>query len=116
MNLNRRYLSFLASAAFAACFFGASPALAQISLGTSQSFGVLAGSSVTNTGATTVNGNLGVSPGTSVTGFPPGTVSGGTIHLSDAVAIQAQSDLTTAYNAIAGTACTVDLTGQNWVA
>lgn len=89
------------------------PAAAQISLGTAQSFGVLGGSTVTNTGATTVNGNVGVSPGTAVTGFPPGVVVGGAIHANDAVAVQAQNDLTTAYNEIATTPCTVDLTGQN---
>ncbi|HSY48883.1 MAG TPA: ice-binding family protein [Thermoanaerobaculia bacterium] len=90
-----------------------SPASAQISLGTAQNFGVLGGSTVTNTGATTVNGNVGVSPGSAVTGFPPGTVVGGAIHNNDAVAMQAQNDLTTAYNNIATTPCTVDLTGQN---
>src|ERR1700692_2857117 len=90
-----------------------SPASAQISLGTAQSFGALAGSTVTNTGATTVNGNVGVSPGSAVTGFPPGVVVGGSIHSNDAVAMQAQNDLTTAYNNIAATPCTVDLTGQN---
>lgn len=89
------------------------PAAAQISLGTAQSFGVLGGSTVTNTGATTVNGDVGVSPGTAVTGFPPGVVVGGAIHTNDAVAVQAQSDLTVAYNEIAATPCTVDLTGQN---
>lgn len=99
---------------FAALLFVAAiPAAAQISLGTAQSFGVLGGSTVTNTGATTVNGNVGVSPGTAVTGFPPGVVVGGAIHANDAVAVQAQSDLTTAYNEIATTPCTVDLTGQN---
>jgi len=113
MDFNRKYLTLWTSVAFAVFFCGASPALAQISLGTAQSFGVLAGSTVTNTGSTTVTGNLGVSPGTAVTGFPPGTVTGGTIHLGDAAAAQAQSDVTTAYNAIVGTACTVDLTGQN---
>ena len=113
MNFNRKYLTLWASVAFAVFFCGASPAVAQISLGTAQTFGVLGGSTVTNTGATTVNGNLGVSPGSSVTGFPPGIVTGGTIHLNDAVAAQAQNDVTTAYNAILGTACTVDLTGQN---
>jgi Ice-binding-like/Putative Ig domain/IPTL-CTERM motif len=113
MNFNRKYLSLCASVAFGLFFFGASPALAQISLGTAQNFAVLGGSTVTNTGTSTVTGNLGVSPGTSVTGFPPGIVTGGTIHLNDAVAAQAQNDLTTAYNAIVGTACTVDLTGQN---
>src|SRR5207248_2688817 len=55
----------------------------------------------TNTGATTVTGDLGVSPGTAVTGFPPGTVTG-TTHAGDAVAAQAQIDLTTAYNDAAG--------------
>ena len=89
------------------------PLTAQISLGTAQSFGVLGGSAVTNTGATTVNGNVGVSPGSAVSGFPPGIVVGGAIHSNDAVATQAQSDLTTAYNNIASTPCTVDLTGQN---
>jgi hypothetical protein len=89
------------------------PAAAQISLGTAQSFGVLGGSTVTNTGVSTVSGNVGVSPGSAVTGFPPGIVVGGAIHLNDAVAVQAQSDLTVAYNNIASTPCTVDLTGQN---
>ncbi|HEX3069162.1 MAG TPA: ice-binding family protein [Thermoanaerobaculia bacterium] len=93
--------------------FSASAAFAQISLGTAQNFGVLGGSTVTNTGATTVNGNVGVSPGSAVTGFPPGVVVGGAIHSNDAVAMQAQNDLTTAYNNIASTPCTVDLTGQD---
>lgn len=90
-----------------------SPVAAQISLGSAQNFGVLAGSTVTNTGATTVNGSVGVSPGSAVVGFPPGVVVGGAIHSNDAVAMQAQNDLTTAYNNIASTPCTVDLTGQD---
>jgi len=94
-------------------FLAASPAAAQVPLGTAGNFGVLGGSTVTNTGPTIVNGNVGVSPGSSVTGFPPGIVSGGTIHSNDAVAMQAQNDLTTAYNTAAGTPCTVDLTGIN---
>jgi hypothetical protein len=103
----------LTSIGLAAFLFSASSGFAQISLGTAQNFGVLGGSTVTNTGATTVNGNVGVSPGSSVTGFPPGTISGGAIHSNDAVAMQAQNDLTTAYNNIAATPCTVDLTGQD---
>jgi hypothetical protein len=97
----------------AAVAFGSTPLAAQISLGTAQNFGVLGGSTVTNTGATTVNGNVGVSPGSAVTGFPPGVVVGGAIHSNDAVAMQAQNDLTTAYNNIAATPCDVDLTGQD---
>lgn len=99
---------------FATFFLAAAPAIAQISLGTAQGFGVLAGSAVTNTGSSIVQGNLGVSPGTAVTGFPPGTVTPpGVIHSADAVAAQAQIDATTAYNAIAGTPALVDLTGTN---
>src|SRR3989454_344915 len=66
-----------------------------------NTFVVLAGSTVTNTGATRVNGDLGLSPGTAVTGFPPGTVNG-TIHAGDPAAAQAQLALTTAYNDAAG--------------
>jgi len=82
-------------------------------LGTAGSFAVLAATTVTNTGPTVVNGNLGVSPGNAVTGFPPGTVVGGTIHAGDAVAAQAQADALVAYNALAGQACNVNLTGQD---
>ena len=70
-------------------------------LGSARTYAVLAGSTVTSTGATTVTGDLGVSPGTAVTGFPPGTVNGA-IHAGDAAAAQAQLDLTTAYNDAAG--------------
>jgi hypothetical protein len=85
------------------------------SLGTADPFGVLAHSSVTNTGPSTVGGNLGLYPGTSITGFPPGNVLG-TVHQTDAVAQGAQNDTTTAYNQAAGEAPDVvlpsaDLTG-----
>jgi Ice-binding-like len=72
-----------------------------VGLGTADSFGVLGGQTVTNTGPTTIKGDLGVMPGSAIPGFPPGTVNG-TIHAADAVALQAQSDLTTAYNDAAG--------------
>jgi hypothetical protein len=76
-----------------------SPAV--VVLGAAAGYAVLAGSTVTSINATTVHGDLGVSPGTAVTGFPPGTVSG-TIHAGDSAAAQAQLDLTTAYNDAAG--------------
>src|SRR5450759_3207933 len=77
-----------------------SPSHAQApSLLTAGSFGVLAGSTVTNTGSTVINGNVGVSPGTAITGFPPGIVNGVT-HAADAVAAQAQIDDTSAYNCL----------------
>jgi uncharacterized repeat protein (TIGR01451 family) len=84
------------------------------SLGTAAAFAVLGGSTVTNTGPTVINGNLGVSPGSAITGFPPGIViPPGTIHAADAVAAGAQSDNTIAYNALAGQVCNFDLTGQD---
>lgn len=77
---------------------GPSPVL----LGTAGSFAVLAGSTVTNTGPSTISGDVGVNPGTAVTGFPPGQVSNGTIHVADGVAAQAQSDAATAFGDAAG--------------
>jgi hypothetical protein len=81
---------------------GALAAQAPVSLGTTASYAVLAGTTVTNTGPTTVGGNLGLSPGSSVTGFPPGLVSGGVQNVANAAAVQAQSDLVIAYNDAAG--------------
>ena len=75
-----------------------------IDLGTSSTYGVLAASEVTNTGTTTVVGDIGVDPGSSITGFggAPDGSNTGEVHVSDAPALQAQSDLTTAYNDAAG--------------
>jgi hypothetical protein len=81
---------------------------AKVGLGTVASYSVLGGASVANTGATTLQGNLGVSPGTSITGFPPGII-GGVKHAADAPALQAQTDLTTAYNDAAGRAMTANV-------
>jgi type VI secretion system secreted protein VgrG len=80
--------------------FGAGPA--PIGLGTAAPFAVLAGTpAVTNSGPTAITGDVGISPGAAVTGFPPGTVTG-TIHTADAVALQAKTDLTAAYTVAAG--------------
>lgn len=82
-------------------------------LGTAKTFAVLGGSTVTNTGSSTITGDLGVNPGLAITGFPPGLVVGGTTHAGDAVALQAQTDVTAAYGVLAGEACDVDLTGKD---
>jgi hypothetical protein len=80
---------------------GMSPALAATSptLGMAYSYGILGASTVTNTGSTSVIGDLGVSPGSAVTGFPPGTVSG-TINKGDANASAAQAGNTAAFTAL----------------
>lgn len=110
--MERRTLIF---AAILACAGLPRPATAAVVLGTAGDFAVLAGSTVTNTGATLIDGgDVGVSPGTSITGFPPGTLAPPfAFHAADAVAAQAQTDLTTAYNAAAALAPTQDLTGQD---
>ncbi len=76
-------------------------AATSVNLGTADSFAVLAGSTITNTGSSVINGDLGLSPGTSVTGFPPGTLNG-TQHAADTAAANAQAALTTAYNNATG--------------
>src|SRR5690606_33752523 len=72
-----------------------------VALAASANFAILAGSSVTSTGATNITGDLGLSPGTSVGGFPPGILNG-TLRINDSIATQAKLDLTTAYNNAAG--------------
>jgi hypothetical protein len=88
------------------------PLTALSSLGTAQTFAVLGGSTVTNTGSSVLTGDLGVSPGSAITGFPPGIVNG-TTHAGDATALGAQNAVTTAYNALAGEVCTSNLSGQD---
>lgn len=91
----------------------ASPGAIAPDLGTAASFVGLAGSTFTNTGSGVYYGNVGVSPGTEVTGFPPGEVRDGAIYKGGAVPAQAQLDATTAYNALALQTCDTNLTGQD---
>jgi uncharacterized repeat protein (TIGR01451 family) len=84
-------------------------------MGTEQNFAVLGGSTVTNTGSSVITGDLGLYPGTAITGFSPlgpGLVTGET-HAADAVALLAQTDTTATYIDLESEACTSDLTGQD---
>jgi len=96
-------------------FAGTAAAATAPRLGTNSSFAILGGSAVTNSGPSVINGNLGVNPTPAISGFPPGIVNG-VIHSANAVALQAQTDLTTAYNDAAGqpfdATVTSDLGGQ----
>jgi hypothetical protein len=90
------------------------PAAAQnVLLGTAADYGVMAGTTVTNTGPTVVSGSVGVWPGTAIVGFPPGSIAPGTgtLHSADAATLQAQSDLTVAYLDAAGRVCNTPIAG-----
>ncbi len=96
-------ISLVIAAAVLVMFGGSANAavVATVPLGTSANYSVLAGSTVTNTGNSTLGGSLGVWPGTSITGFPPGKVQG-TTDKTNAAAKNAESNLTAAYVNAAG--------------
>jgi hypothetical protein len=84
---------------------GPGTGLAGPSLGSAQTYGLLAGTAVSCVGPVgTISASVGISPGSAITGFPTCTISG-TQHFADPTAAAAQGDLTTAYNALAGKAC-----------
>ncbi len=98
--------------AFVWSFRTSACALSLVNLGAADDFAVLGGSTVVSTGPTSVTGNLGVSPGTAIDGFPPGVIDGNQ-HAGDPTAAQAIADLTTAYNNAAGqTLCAVTVAGN----
>jgi hypothetical protein len=121
----QRFFTLIAPAALSiAVLWGSSPASAApiVSLGTASTFAILAGQTVTNSGDSIVNGNIGIFPGATITGFGPGPgqlgpgIVNGTQYLGGSAtgpAGTAQGDLTAAYNALAGLACGITLTGQD---
>ena len=100
-----------AGLAVLAVILGGGTARGAVPLGTATSFAVLANTTITNTGTTTINGDAGLYPGTSVTGF--GTVTlNGELHVGNAVAQQALVDAGAAYGDLQSRTPCTDLTGQ----
>ena len=76
---------------------GSGVAAGTVVLGSASTFGIMATSAITSTGATIINGDVSLNPGSSISGFPPGVINGA-LHLNDTEAAQARIDLLTAYN------------------
>ena len=110
--MKRKYFIFLGIVAFVTLLY-APIVLATPILGSAQSFAVLGASGVTNVGSTTIYGSVGVYPGSSITGFPPGIVTGGVIYPNPppAPSDQAQIDALNAYNIMKILPYTDDKTG-----
>jgi len=110
MQISPRNIALSAIATIASVFLPLGSVCAQ----NLASFAILGGSAITNTGPSVITGNVGLSPGTAITGFPPGTVvPPSAIFNSDATAIQAQIDLFNFYNDLSAMPATQDLSGQN---
>jgi hypothetical protein len=115
IHFKRAFAGVVAAGALALIAGPASAVASPINLATARPFVALAGTTVTNTGPSVLNGDLGVSPGTALTGFGLPAVVNGATHENDAVAAQAQSDLTNAYTVAAEqpVAPADDLSGTN---
>lgn len=101
-DLRRARLAGIALAMVVAFALPAAAQAAPVDLATAGPFVVLGGTTVTNTGPSVLNGDLGVSPGTELKGFELPAVVNGVRHATDEVAARAQLDLTNAYNVAAG--------------
>jgi hypothetical protein len=103
-------VSLLSAAGVSLLYTPTTSAQSGVPQGTTATYAVLAASAVTSSGLTVLNGDLGVSPGTAITGFPPGVVTGAT-HAGDPVAAQAQADAHVEYAYLAGLPCGTNLSG-----
>ena len=112
--MRRSFMSFGLAALVVLIWPATALAATNPGLGTAGNFAVLSGTpNITNTGPSWITGQVGIDPGCAVTGFPPGT--SGVQHKCDAVALQAKSDLTSAYTRAMNAPCpgTNNLSGVN---
>jgi len=109
----KKPMAFLLVAGALAALLSPSLGSATSILGSAQSFAVLGASTVTNTGSTTIFGDVGLYPGTSIRGFPPAVVTGGTLSPNAGIVEQARIDAFSAYNSLAALSFTTDLSGQD---
>lgn len=98
---------------FIVCAISSAEAAVKINLNSASTFGILGSTSVTNTGLTIINGDLGLYPGTSITGFNPPGIVNGNIYQTVPAAQQAQTDALMAYNQAVTQPCDIVLTGQD---
>ena len=102
----------LCAASFSLLNTSTTSAQSGVPRGTTTTFAILAGQAVTSTGLSVVNGDVGISPGTALTGFPPGVITGAQ-HLGDPVAAQALADAQVEYAYLDGLPCDTNLTGTD---
>lgn len=95
------------------CGVFSAAAQSAVSLGAADTFAVMGGSAITDAGGSTFYGDIGVSPGTAITGIVGSSVSGGSIHLNDSLAMQAHTSAEAAYNTITGLVSDTNLTGTD---
>ncbi len=110
--MKQRYFSFLTCAVLATFLYGPTPAFAQPTLGTAANFAVLSSGAIDNNGATSISGHIGVGTGSAINGFPPGTLTHGTMHFGDSAAEQALVEVQVVHDGQIGP-CTDELTGQD---
>jgi len=111
MKFSYKHSSLVVGAGLAGLLVLPTPGFALATLGSAASYAVLAGSTITSTGATTIQGDVGLSPGISITGIPAGQPNPGSTHTADPAAALAQLDLGTMYGSLAGAVCGTTMSG-----
>jgi hypothetical protein len=113
VKFSYKHASLVIGAGLAGLLVLPTPGFALATLGSAAGYAVLAGSAITSTGVTTVQGDVGLSPGISITGMPAGQPNPGVIHTADPAAALAKLDLGVMYGSLASAVCGTRLTGVN---